>query len=92
MNIGLAGWAINGRFRTKENPLKMEEFPRVAKEEFGIDRVELNSPFLASREDGHLKAIVRAASVSAPRGMLPYTLCGRKAIRPFWTHSRGTCR
>jgi sugar phosphate isomerase/epimerase len=61
MNIGLAGWAINGRFRAKENPLKMVEFPRVAKEEFGLDRIELNSPFLASRDDDYLKAIVKAA-------------------------------
>lgn len=61
MNIGLAGWAINGRFRAKENPLKMVDFPRVAKEEFGLDRIELNSPFLASHEPDYLKSIVQAA-------------------------------
>ena len=61
MNIGLAGWAIVGRFRAKENALKVTEFPRVAKEEFGIERIELNSPFLASRDEDYLKAIVKAA-------------------------------
>ncbi|MEW6357522.1 MAG: TIM barrel protein [Planctomycetota bacterium] len=61
MNIGLAGWAINGRFRAKENPLRIVDFPKVAKDEFGIDRIELNSPFLESHEDNHLKAILKAA-------------------------------
>lgn len=61
MNIGLAGWAINGRFRAKENPLKAVDFPKVAEEEFGIDRIELNSPFLASLDGDYLKTIVKAA-------------------------------
>ena len=38
MNIGLAGWAINRRFKATDNPLKMVDFPKVAKEEFGLDR------------------------------------------------------
>jgi len=61
MKIGLAGWAINRRFRAKENPLKLLDFFRVAREEFGLDTVELNSPFMASREPDYLKAVVQAA-------------------------------
>ncbi|NOZ21485.1 MAG: TIM barrel protein [Planctomycetes bacterium] len=61
MNIGLAGWAINRCFKAKENPLKLVDLPKVAKEEFGLDRVELNSPFLESHDDDYLAAIKNAA-------------------------------
>ena len=61
MNIGLAGWAINRRFKAEKDPLKMVDFPKVAKEEFGIDRVELNSPFLESHDSDYLESIVKAA-------------------------------
>jgi sugar phosphate isomerase/epimerase len=45
MDISLAGWSINRRFRDANNPLPLLEYPKVAKEEFGIDLIELNSPF-----------------------------------------------
>ena len=50
MQISLAGWSIHRRFLREDNPLKLIEFPRVAVEEFGIDMVELNSPFFVYRD------------------------------------------
>ncbi len=45
MEISLAGWSINRRFRDKENPLPLLDYPKTATEEFGISLLELNSPF-----------------------------------------------
>ncbi len=45
MEISLAGWSLNRRFRHQENPLSLLEFPRTASNEFGIHAIELNSPF-----------------------------------------------
>lgn len=61
-NISLAGWSLNRRFRKETDPLRLEEYPRVVKEEFGIDAVELNSPFFASKEEDYLQSLVAAAS------------------------------
>ncbi|MBT3374502.1 MAG: sugar phosphate isomerase/epimerase [Lentisphaerae bacterium] len=61
MRIGLAGWAINRRFRDEKTPLAALEFPRVAREEFDIDLIELNNVFLASHEDDYLKELVQSA-------------------------------
>lgn len=45
MDIALAGWSINRRFRREHDPLKLLDYPRLAIEEFGLNLVELNSPF-----------------------------------------------
>lgn len=58
--ISLAGWSINRRFRRQQDPLTLLEYPAVAKEEFGITAVELNSPFFASTDDAYLDALVEA--------------------------------
>lgn len=50
--IGLAGWSINRRFRSGD--VKLLDYPRLAKEEFDLDVVELNSPFFDSTEDDYL--------------------------------------
>ena len=47
MEISLAGWSINRRFRNQENPLSLLDYPQLARDEFGINAVELNSPFFA---------------------------------------------
>ncbi|MDP6358287.1 MAG: sugar phosphate isomerase/epimerase family protein [Planctomycetota bacterium] len=61
MNIGLAGWAIQRRFRTEEPPLDFLDFFKVAREEFGIDRVEVNNTFMASHDRDYLDKAVKAA-------------------------------
>ncbi len=45
MEISLAGWSINRRFRNQENPLSLLDYPQLSRDEFGINAVELNSPF-----------------------------------------------
>lgn len=45
MEISLAGWSINRRFRDQENPLSLLDYPQLSRDEFGINAVELNSPF-----------------------------------------------
>jgi len=47
MQISLAGWSLHRRFQNKEQPLSLLDYFAVAREEFGIDKVELNSPFFA---------------------------------------------
>lgn len=43
--IALAGWSLHRRFRRSVDPLALLDFPRIAREEFGISQIELNSPF-----------------------------------------------
>lgn len=62
MNIGIAGWAIVDRFRREEDPLSLLDFCRVAREEFGLDRVELNNVFMASHEEAYLAQLREAAA------------------------------
>ena len=45
MEISLAGWSINRRFRDQDNPFSLLDYPQLARDEFGISAVELNSPF-----------------------------------------------
>ncbi len=45
MEVSLAGWSINRRFRNQENPLSLLDYPQLSRDEFGINAVELNSPF-----------------------------------------------
>lgn len=45
MDLALAGWSINRRFRRENAPLPLLDFPRVSVEEFELNRIELNSPF-----------------------------------------------
>lgn len=45
LQISLAGWSIHRRFLDKKSPLSLLDYPQVVKEEFDIDKAELNSPF-----------------------------------------------
>lgn len=60
--ISLAGWSLNRRFRRESDPLLLLDFPRVAKEEFGIEAVELNSPFFSSTDESYLNDLKAAAA------------------------------
>jgi sugar phosphate isomerase/epimerase len=61
MKISLAGWSLQRRFRRPENPLTLLEFPGVAREEFDLEAVELNSPFFACTEPDYLEALKEEA-------------------------------
>ncbi len=52
MDIALAGWSIHRRFRREHDPLKLLDYPRLAVEEFEINRIELNSPFFVYENPG----------------------------------------
>lgn len=52
MDIALAGWSIHRRFRREHDPLKLLDYPRLAIEEFAINRIELNSPFFIYENPG----------------------------------------
>lgn len=54
MKISLAGWSLNRRFRAQQHALTLLDFPRVARQEFDIHAVELNSPFFVSRDKRYL--------------------------------------
>lgn len=45
MEISLAGWSLHRRFQHKDNPLALLDYPQLARDEFGICAVELNSPY-----------------------------------------------
>jgi L-ribulose-5-phosphate 3-epimerase len=74
-SLSLAGWSLVRRFRATENPLALLDFPRVAREEFGFDAIELNSPFFASLDSDYLdelsanaaKAKVRLLGIAVDR-------------------------
>src|SRR5207248_2758039 len=59
--LSLAGWSLVRRFRRPDDPLALFDFPRVAREEFGFDAVELNSPFFAANEGAYVKELRRLA-------------------------------
>lgn len=71
MDISLAGWSLHRRFENKERPLSLLDYPATARDEFKINRVELNSPFFeyANRETaaaspfrrGYLREVRRRA-------------------------------
>lgn len=61
MHFGLAGWSINRRFRREDNPLALVDYPRTARDEWGFEAVELNSPFFASRDMSYLDELQRNA-------------------------------
>jgi len=62
MEIGLAGWAIVRRFKDGSNPLQVIDYFSVVKDEFDLDRVELNNVFLASHEPDYLRQLCDAAA------------------------------
>lgn len=61
MKISLAGWSLSRWFRAEQNKLALVDFPKVTKETFGLDAVELNSPFFESREPAYLDKLMAAA-------------------------------
>jgi L-ribulose-5-phosphate 3-epimerase len=66
-SMSLAGWSLVRRFRAAENPLALLDFPRVAREEFGFDTVELNSPFFASLDGDYLDELSDSAAQAKVR-------------------------
>ena len=67
MKLSLAGWSLHRLFRAPDNPLRLVDFPAMAQGRFGIDAIELNSPFFASREPKYLKQLATVAEKARVR-------------------------
>jgi sugar phosphate isomerase/epimerase len=65
MEIGLAGWSLNRRFRAKT--LELLDYPKQVKEEFGLTVIELNSPFFKSMDASYLKELKHRLNASGSR-------------------------
>lgn len=59
--ISLAGWSLVRRFRSESAPLALLDFPRVARQEFGFDAIELNNVFFESTKAAYLRDLRRRA-------------------------------
>jgi len=59
--ISLAGWSLVRRFRGETTPLALLDFPRVARQEFGFDAIELNNVFFESTTSTYLSDLRRRA-------------------------------
>jgi len=55
MRIGIGGWSFHRAFRSGK--LTILDFPDLAVKEFGVARVELNSPFFEGLDEDYLGAI-----------------------------------
>lgn len=64
MELSLAGWSLNPLFRHPQEPLKLLDFPRFAREKFDIDAVELNNIYFESTEPAYLDRLVKATSAA----------------------------
>jgi sugar phosphate isomerase/epimerase len=62
MKLSLAGWSLQRLFRSVDKPLQLVNFPAYTKEQFGIEAVELNSPFFASCDEAYLQQLSAAAA------------------------------
>jgi L-ribulose-5-phosphate 3-epimerase len=55
MHFGLAGWSIHRRFHA--DALALLDYPQLARDEWGLEAVELNSPFFKARDGEYLNAL-----------------------------------
>jgi sugar phosphate isomerase/epimerase len=61
MDLSLAGWSLQRLFRRSENPLKLTDFARFSKEQFGITALELNNIFFESTDPKYLSELRASA-------------------------------
>src|SRR3954451_24727387 len=61
MKLSLAGWSLQRLFRAPVHPLRLLDFPAFVRNRFGLDAVELNSPFFPARDSKFLKQLIAAA-------------------------------
>lgn len=67
MQLSLAGWSLNRLFNREGNPLKLLEFPAFAKNEFGIDAVELNNIYFESIDPEYIDRLNAAADAAGSK-------------------------
>jgi L-ribulose-5-phosphate 3-epimerase len=83
--LSLASWSFRRRFFEAEPPLDLLEYPRVARDEFGFEGVELNNRFFPSTDPGYL-ATLRECAGDAGVALLNITVnrCGDMADPATW--------
>ncbi len=59
MEIGIAGWALNRSIR-QDKTLTLLQLPALARQDFGVDVVELVSTFFESQSANYLNDLRRA--------------------------------
>jgi sugar phosphate isomerase/epimerase len=67
MKLSLAGWSLHRLFRAPRDPLRLLEFPALAVNRFGIDAIELNSPFFPSRDNKFMRQLSAASEKARVR-------------------------
>jgi sugar phosphate isomerase/epimerase len=67
MKLSLAGWSLQRLFRAPVHPLRLVDFPAFVRNRFGLEAIELNSPFFPSRESRFLRQLVAAADKAQMR-------------------------
>jgi len=60
--ISLAGWSLHRSVGEGEGKIPHLEMPRVAREEFGIEAIELVSTMLASRDAAYVRQLAKNAA------------------------------
>ncbi len=60
--ISLAAWSLHRTIGTKEGQTPMLEMPRLAREEFGIEAIELVNRMLASTEKSYVDQFIKNAT------------------------------
>src|SRR6059058_1462195 len=58
-DIGIAGWALNRSIR-EHKTVTLLQFPAIARDEFGVDTVELVSTFFESQSAKYLNELRQA--------------------------------
>jgi sugar phosphate isomerase/epimerase len=60
-HISLAAWSLHRMIGTKPGQTNMLEMPRISREEFGIDAIELVNTMMASSETSYLDQLLKNA-------------------------------
>ena len=79
MEISLASWSLKRRFMDDANPLSLLDFPLLALDEFGMEMVELSTPFFEYEDpdnpaesgisDAYLEELRRRADAAGVRSL-----------------------
>jgi sugar phosphate isomerase/epimerase len=64
MKLSIAGWSLQQLFRAQPPKLQLLDFAPFCKDTFGVDAIELNNIFFASRDATYLKQLRAAADKS----------------------------
>lgn len=61
MKLSIAGWSLQKLFRAQPPQLQLIDFAAFARDQFGVDAIELNNIFFADRAAAYLKKVRASA-------------------------------